>query len=214
MPAVVLEPFEVLWQEVVHLHYRYKVFKQLYADGRRVDLLNEHAEGFFGLNQQIWIESIILGLSRILDDTNGTTGLRVLVKKMSTSGPHQIVDELKKRLEELETLSKATIEAHRNNRIAHLNARFHPSGGKEDPPPLTVENIEKLFTDIAALMNVVGVNAGHGTTVYDLADSLSDGDTLIFALRKADRFDELFPDHVERWGQLGAGRYADLDRHR
>lgn len=211
MPESIREPFEVLWQEVVQLHYRWKVFKQLYFNKRVVELLNEHASGFFGLDQRIWVESIVLGLSRVLDDTKGSTSLRVLVKRMSTAGPRELVGDLEQRLSELEAISDAMLEAHRNGRLAHIDAKYHPSGGREEPPPLEIPKIEQLFTGIAKLMNVVGVGVGHGTTLYSEADALSDGDTLTFALRKADRFDELF-DYGERWDELDRGRFKDLSK--
>jgi len=211
MPESVREPFEVLWQEVVQLHFRWKVFKQLYFNTRVVELLNKHASGFFGLDQRIWIESIVLGLSRVLDDTKGSTSLRVLVKRMSTAGPHELAAELEQRLSELVTISEVMLEAHRDGRIAHLDAKFHPSGGKEDLPPLEIPKIEQLFTGIAKLMNAVGVGVGHGTTLYSAADALSDGDSIVFALRKADRFDELF-DFAARWDELDKGRFKDLSK--
>src|SRR5467141_1299313 len=185
MPANVRQPFEVLWQEVVQLHYRWKVFKQLYFDKRRVELLNGHAPGFFGLDQRMWVEAIVLGLARVLDGTKGSMSLGVLVKRMSTTGPNEIVPQLEQQLANLEALGDA-IEAHRNGRIAHIDPTYHPLAGNEALPPLEIAKIDHLFDGIADLMNIVGVGVGHGTAAYSMADSLSDGDSLIFALRKAD----------------------------
>jgi hypothetical protein len=55
-------------------------------------------------------------------------------------------------------------------------------------------------------MNVVGRAVGQGTTIYSDLD-VSAADSLIFALRKADRFDELIP---AWWHELGKGRFGDL----
>jgi hypothetical protein len=210
MPATVREPFEVLWQEVVRLHYLWHVFGQLYREKRTVELLNAQAEGFFGLNQRIWIDAILLGLARVLDDTKGSVSLRVLVKRMASSGPHDLVDDLERRLTDLVKISDEMVDAHRNARLAHLDAKYHPSGGKETLPELKVANFERLFDRIAELMNVVGVGTGHGWTVYEAPASLSDGDTLIFALRKADRYDEIFGFHSD--DELDKGRFGDLSR--
>jgi hypothetical protein len=133
MPQAVREPFDVLWQEVVNLHHRWDTFKALYFNTRRVDLINAQASSYFGLDQRIWIESIVLGLARVLDGTKGTASLRLLVGRMASSGPHGVVPDLEDRLEKLEALG-AVIEEHRNARIAHTDPTYHPSGGKEELP--------------------------------------------------------------------------------
>ena len=168
------------------------IFKRLYRNARRAELLDAHASGFFGLVGWIWVESIVLGLARLLDDRRDAVSLRRLVRLMESAGPHEIAEDLKDRLEELVRLSEATVDEHRNKRIVHVDGRYHPSGGKQDLPPLKVETLDRLFQGITDLMNVVGVGVGHGNTAYDAATAESDEDSLIFALRKADRFDEMF----------------------
>jgi hypothetical protein len=212
MPEAVREPFEVLWQEVVHIRHRWGTFKHLYFSERRVELIKAQADSYFGLDQQIWVESMVLGLARILDGTNGTASLRLLVKRMDSSGPSRVVPDLEDRLEKLEALG-AAIEKHRNERIAHINPAYHPSGGKAELPPIHVSTIGQLLEGIADLMNVVGVAVGHGSTVYSAAEDSSAVDSLIFALRKSDRFDELVP-WVDRWDELSKGRFRDLSNHR
>ncbi|PYN52138.1 MAG: hypothetical protein DMD94_23635 [Candidatus Rokuibacteriota bacterium] len=211
MPDSVREPFEILWQGITTLYYRWMVFKRLYRNARRTELLDAHAPGFFGLVGQIWVESIVLGLARVLDDRQGVVSIRLVVSRMETAGPNEIVEDLRRRRDQLERLSKETVEAHRNKRIAHLDGEYHPRGGKRDLPPLKVESLDRLFQGITELMNVVGVGVGHGTTIYDAATAESGEDSLIFALRKADRFDEIFP-WPGQWDELAKGRFADLDR--
>lgn len=212
MPAAVREPFEVLWQETVHLHHRWEAFKYMYFNTRRVELINAQASSYFGLDQRIWVESIVLGIARVLDGTRGTASLRLLVKRMASSGPSNVVSDLEDRLQKLEAFG-AVIEEHRNARIAHTDPVHHPSGGKEDLPPIHVMTIDKILEGIAEVMNVVGRAIGHGTTLYT-GTELSDVGTLIFALRKADRFDELFPTPIDRFDELEKGRFGDLSTRR
>jgi hypothetical protein len=208
MPEAVREPFEVLWQEVLHLRHRWWTFKHLYFNKRRVELINAQASEYFGLDQRIWIESIVLGLARVLDGTKGTASLRLLVKRMDSSGPNSVLPDLEDRLAKLEALG-AVIEEHRNARIAHTDPAYHPSGGKEELPPIHISTIEALFDGIADLMNVVGCAVGHGNTIYSAVDVSDAADSLVFALRKADRFDELVP-WTDRWDELDKGRFGDL----
>jgi hypothetical protein len=43
-------------------------FKQLYVSGeKRIALLNEKAPGFFAHLQPIWLDGVVLGVTRLLD---------------------------------------------------------------------------------------------------------------------------------------------------
>ena len=98
MPYPRSKRFAVLKVEVTRLHYRWKVLKQLYSETRRVELLNTVASGFFGLDQAIWEDAIVLGIARVLDPNRDATSVRQLVRLASTKGRHDVLTELEKRL--------------------------------------------------------------------------------------------------------------------
>jgi len=60
--------FAALWQEVVHLHFKWAEFVELFGSKpSRIDLLNQAAPAFFRIVQDTLWEGILLHLARLTD---------------------------------------------------------------------------------------------------------------------------------------------------
>lgn len=60
-----------LSEELGELHLKWLLFSQLYEDEEIVDLPNESAPNFFGVCQSVFLDDLILSISR-LTDPSGT----------------------------------------------------------------------------------------------------------------------------------------------
>ena len=205
-------PFRALVPEVMDLHVRWQVFRQLYVSGdRKVELLNEVAPSFFALDQRIWFDAVVLGVARLLDDDRDTVSLGLLVRRVESGGPHEIVDDLKTRLLRLRELSAAILK-YRDARLAHLAIAQHPTLGELELPPIQIANVDEVLKGISGLMNAVQVRYNDGSTADGATFLESDGNTLLWGLRKAANWDDLFPDPMDRHTRLLSDRYSDLNK--
>jgi hypothetical protein len=73
MPASLVELWTLFYQEVIWLHARWKIYRQLYTTSEiRVQLLNEAAPVLSSLLQNALGDEVQLGLSKLADPvTNG-----------------------------------------------------------------------------------------------------------------------------------------------
>jgi len=213
LPESVRVPFETLSNDVTRLHHRWKLWKQLYGSGqRRVDLMNEVADSFFYELHFIMLDNVLLNIARLLDPaTSGkfsNMSLRTLERILPAAGLPELVPALKQRLDALEELADPVL-AHRDKRIGHSDAAYHPHAGAEKLPDLNPNLIESVLNGIAAAMNEVGVPLDHGTTGYEDVSAEVDSETLLYALRKSADWGDFFPGFkgIER---LERARYGDI----
>lgn len=217
IPDPVREPFQALWSEVVRLHWRWELFKQLFVSGpRRVELLNEVAAQFFGELQFVWIDNVVLGLARLLDLARSgkrqveNLSLSLLVERVSALGVHSIEPELEKHLQLLQDRGGPFVK-HRHKRIAHTDLEHRLAVEGSSLPNLTPNLIGETLEAIVELMNKVEGHLARSQTAYPLvtSDSGSDAGTLVFALRKAVDWDDLVEEGVIGEERLFAHRFLD-----
>jgi len=186
------EIFEHLKQEVILLHARWAVYKQLYASGKdNVDLLNRHASNVFYLYQFLLIDDFSLTLSK-LTDSSSTYGqdnlsLEQLILRLEEGGSNELTVELRRRFAELKN-SCEKFRLLRNKRIAHIDLSHRLQVAEEQLPVTSREDIKISLKLLSDFMNKIEENMFGAYTDYDgiLTPLDSDGDALLRALRRAD----------------------------
>jgi len=222
MPKQVREPFGALWGELTRIHFRWKLWKQLYGTGqRRVDLLNEMAQGYFYQLQFLMLDDVVLSVARLMDparskgDENMTLRLlleRVEAPAVEPAGPKAAKSELETLLEIIDKLGKP-LRKHRHKRIAHADYQHHAAVVGSVLPGISIAMINDVLKALAKFMNTVQTKYEDGITAYAAVDSLSDGDSLIRSLQKAADWKDLIKDPLERRDRIANSRYSDIEEY-
>ncbi len=213
IPDPVREPFRALYGEVVRLHFRWLLFKQLYVRGQtRVDLLNEMAGGLFYQLQYIMMDDVVMAAARLLDPAHSfgqeNLTLNLLRDRVAASVGPDIVSELDARIAQLLALSDP-LRRHRNKRIAHADYQHHPAIVGSVLPGIAIRLVDDVLKEIAEAMNVVQRRFERGTTVYDMVSGESDADTLVWNLRKAADWGHFVGDALAQAMRLQVSPYHD-----
>jgi len=145
IPAPVLEVFKPLQVEVVWLHARWQVARQLFATSkRRVGLLNECAPAALRFIEDVMLDDVQLALSRLTDPAKSLNKLDNLTipqlhERIAQIGQPTLVAQLQTLLDRLKAECEP-LRVQRNKRIAHLDlntvvnatANPLPSVGRRD----------------------------------------------------------------------------------
>lgn len=194
-PASIQELWAELHSDVVWLHGRWIVYRQLFGTSKeRVDLLNESAGTVSWILQQLLLDDVQLALSKIGDPagTGAKTNLtlRRLQVNLSSAGEVALATKLEPFLKGFED-SCVNLRCRRNKWIAHsdlstkLGARATPL-----PGPSRTE-IEVALEALRGVMNCVEVHYTKSQTAYEHFLMDQDGDFLLSALARGKRYHDL-----------------------
>ena len=218
MPKAARRPFEILSGHFLGLCFQWKVFKQLYASGqKRIDLMNETAPGFLGHLQPIWLDGVILGVTRLLDPAETTLKgrkvpnltLRQLIHRLDGED-QDFLDRLGHHLNRLGRLGKP-FRDHRNKRIAHADYWHGTRVRRLRLPGLPQQRIEEMLRSLEQFMDAIRDRYGMGAMMYTDVEAAAgaDGNALLWSLVKAAAWDAEHPDPLENAMRISKSRYAD-----
>lgn len=180
--------YHELYNEVVWLYAKWLEYRKLYAvSDKQIDLLNETASFFFYTIEAVLREDILLHIARITDHPkkgkSKRLSLLLLPKLVKDPKP---ADELQKLLEA--TLPKCEFARDwRNRQIAHSNysLAINPDGKAKSLPGVSRQQIGEALTSIKELMNRVCEAYSGDPTEFELFDTISGADTLVFHLEQS-----------------------------
>ncbi|KVR16155.1 hypothetical protein WK11_25645 [Burkholderia ubonensis] len=194
-PQPVQEIWASLHADVVWLHGRWIVYRQLYGTNKaRVDLLNEAAANVASIIHDVLLHDVQLSISKIGDppgsgDRKNLT-LRRLQLELRSAGETEIADAMTPRLETFDAACEK-VRHRRNKWIAHsdlttlLKARATPLLGPSR------QEIETALAALRHVMNCVELKYTDGETAYEHFVMNQTGEQLIDALAKGKRYREL-----------------------
>lgn len=211
MPPAVNDLFEALKSEVVWLHARWILYRQLYGTNpERIELLNSTASYFFAQLEWVLLDDILLGLSRLTDrlETCGHSNLVLgqLPERLSESKWNSLVANLSQRLESIKAKCDS-FRNHRNRRIAHCDLQTAQGSVERFLHGISREMVEDALAEIRAFMNEVQSFFDGSETAYEHFLAASDGDALIFALKRGYEYGELQSQGIVPWDQLEKSKY-------
>lgn len=127
-PSALREIYESLETELVWIHGRWNMYRQLFGTNeRRVELLNESAPAFFYQLGFLWLDYTVLEICKITDrpHTNGNQNLVIsqLHRRLVRSHHPDLAD----RLDDLGTVVTNTcvpLRERRNKRVAHSDLQI------------------------------------------------------------------------------------------
>lgn len=178
--------FYELHHKLVELHILWQQYCSLFGrDDSTVALLNRTAGLFFKVVQdEIW-DSVLLGISRMVDPPM-TAGRKNLTLR---SLPELVADPgLRAELLALcDTASKAAVFAkeHRNRRIAHQDHDYMTNRSARSLNGISRAKVNEMLAALRAVANRVQLHFFDSTVMYETFIDSSGAESLVHKLRKA-----------------------------
>lgn len=200
IPTPVHDLWSAIDAEVVWLHGRWIIYRQLYGTSpERIQLLNQSAGTFFNVLNQMLLQDVQLSLSKLCDPagtgTRTNMTLAALVDAFKTCDESTLVAKLEPLLAAFD-ISCSKIRHRRDKWIAHFD-RATMLGSKVNPRQGPSRNeIEVALAALRAFMNCVQLYYLDSQTMYAHFVMDSDGEHLIFALKRALRYKQLVKDKI------------------
>lgn len=185
-------PFRVLQHRVAEIHWKWKVWKQLFRDSGEEGyrLMKRQAPSFFVLIQRVLLDDLILQLCKLADPPEGgpksdrRTNL-VLQRAIEDAKPRlgagttEAVEQLMGQLTE----KTATLRKWRNRRIAHHDMKTAIQAEPLDP--IWIADIERTIDLVTEIMK--HLQDGNSVFAYDAMIANGDGESLLQSLRWAEQ---------------------------
>ena len=162
------EVFHALHDDLIWLHMRWAMYRQLFAgSSARLDVLNETAGAFFYVVQNSFLEDILLGLAKLTDPPKSAGKDNLSLQGL----PPLVADEALRG--QLESLLQAAIAAcsfarsWRNKRIAHRDLGDALATNADPLPGVGLSNIEAALLSCRELMNQLDLHYRKATVGYE-----------------------------------------------
>jgi uncharacterized protein (DUF2267 family) len=205
-PGAIQDLWSTLKSEVVWLHGRWIVYRQLYGtSSERVDLLNRSASTFFYILQMTLLHDVQLSLSKISDPAGSGSRrnmtLDAFVEQLEDAGQASVAAEIKPLVAAYHA-SCVKLRQRRNKSIAHydlntmLTAKVTPIEG-----PSRAE-IETALEALRKVMNHVELHYTQSQTAYEHFIMTHDGDQVIEVLKRGLRYGEMVQEGLIEFGDL------------
>ena len=190
IPKDIAQVYSHMWQELAWLHTYWDNYCQLHAnDEDAVNLLNRLAPAYFGINQKVWDEFIILQISKLTDPAQtgkkNNLSFERLVNLVDETQNSALKVDLEADLRTLQKLSEATRD-NRNRRIAHIDL---PTYENSHPNPLEnvdKNNIDAILNLMRVMLNKIEGHFNNSETIFESPIMPGNAETLLYWLRKAD----------------------------
>lgn len=204
--------FGALRQDVIRLHYRWKMFTTLF-DGPelRGQLLHRQAPVFFESLYRVLVDDLIMGLARLTDRTS-TCGrdnlvLARLVEVIESQPEAPKVSGLRERYERLVGRAQP-LRSLRHRLIAHRDYDA-AMGTDDDLPELPKQLVRELVDGIAEFMNAIDGAYFESNTEYEHCIEVGGTEALVTCLKKAAEYDLLVEEGLVPRDRLFKGEYGD-----
>jgi hypothetical protein len=178
--------YTALSTELAWAHVKWQLYRQLYAEPGRVDVLNRTAGHFFGTLQRALFDDIVLHLSRMTDSPSTGRGKNRRPNLTIRRLPWLVPAVLKA---DVHALVAAAVNAcapfwpWRHRRLAHTDLAHAITG---DPlPGLSRAQIESALAALVGVLNRLDSHYRQSTTMYaDTVAPAGDAESLVFYLEK------------------------------
>jgi hypothetical protein len=194
-PTELSDTWQFLHNEVVWLHGRWTMYRQLYGTSpERIELLNRVAPTFFGTIQAVQLDEIQLALSRLGDPAE--TGKRrnltlgALLQEIETLRIEGLAAELKPLLLRFRDACEGIVER-RNKQIAHNDFQTRSPSGANGIAGASREEIERALEALRVFMRAVYVFFEQSHMAYEHFSMNEDANAVLWAAKEALRYREL-----------------------
>jgi HEPN superfamily AbiU2-like protein len=191
LPETLRPTWEALYNEVVAVHARWMIYRQLFAQSEeRIGILNACAANFFYFIHETLLNDVQLTLSKLADPatTSGRTNatLQRLVNEIMALNEPTLTDKLSKLLAEY-IASCQLMKIRRNKQIAHYDHATLPQQYGSSPADVLGPSRQEIEDALAALrrfMEHAEVYFTSSSTAYQEVISQSDAEALMSVLQR------------------------------
>jgi hypothetical protein len=206
MPESLRVHWDALDGEVIWLHGRWKVYRQLFGtSSERVDVLNQTSGTFFNIIQSVLMDSVQLTLSKLAERprTSGQKNLTLasLIWDVEALGDAALGHALQDLLSAYRR-SCAQLIHRRHKQLAHYDRATLLNQVSTPLPGPSRQEIEDALAVLRAFMNTLQRDFTQSETAYDHFVMTYDGDLLLSVLRQGLRYQELVRDGTLSWNDL------------
>jgi hypothetical protein len=188
--------FAELNTEVIWLHARWKIYRQLFAaSSKRIDLLNECAATFFFVIQDVLIGEVQIMLCKLTDPPDNGKKENLSLKRLQVGieglGVSVLTQTTMNILNSLDAQC-APFRKWRNKRLAHLDLSTMLAGNASPLPGISRQMIEDALQLVRDYMNTIHEHYKEPETLYEAFGMVTtDGDALVALLEPGLRYEEL-----------------------
>jgi hypothetical protein len=191
LPAKLRPLYDSVNNEVIWIHAKWKVHRQVFAGGQEdIDLLNRYATFFFRVVQQTLFENTLLSISRLTDPakTRGkeNRSLEAFIHQVNRFDDGDLEAGLTQDLAEIRRLCEP-FRDWRNRRIAHSDLPTALKVDTEPLPGISRASIEEALAAIRKFMNRINAFFFDSETAYEHFSTMTGGDQLLVLLARADK---------------------------
>jgi hypothetical protein len=181
------ELLQAISGELGEIHLKWLLFSQLYEDEEIVDLLNESAPTFFGVCQSVFLNDIILSISRLTDSSKTGSKENLTLARILDSIDPSLVQLKAELVETLEIIKNSCDFArkHRNRRVAHIDLKTYFQDHPEPLLSITKEKIEEALLGLRTFVNKVELHFTQNETGYEYLAVAEGASSLIGCLYDA-----------------------------
>jgi hypothetical protein len=195
VPAELSELWNFLHPEVVWLHGRWIVYRQLYGTSpERIDLINKASPMFFWMVERVLMNDVQLTLCKLADPA--TTGRRenLTLETFLFESKKLKLSELSKKLHDTLKEYRACcekIKQRRNKDIAHFDRLIQLGDKAIELPVPSRQEIETALAELRRFMNHIWGEFDNTQMAYEHFSLNSDANQLLFVVKEGLRYEQL-----------------------
>ncbi|MGJ0391475.1 MAG: hypothetical protein ACR650_01745 [Methylocystis sp.] len=182
------DTLEAVFDQVLEISLRWKVFRQLFDSGEEnIVLLNNSGSFVFGLVQRLLLYDAVISLSRLTDGEKSCGQENASIKNLFVKAKKKLspedIEKIERSLCELEGYTRS-IRNHRNKTLAHADLKR--ATGRHTFQEITYDELELSMKSIQEIVIILGKTAGVQINHYETIIPFGcDGSYLLKILRKA-----------------------------
>lgn len=213
IPKDIDEVYKELKTEIIWLHGRWIVYRQLFAESeKRVDLLNECASAFFYIIQDVLLGEVQVSLSKLTDPARSgrfdNLSLEQLQARLAAHGDQALAAQTRSVLDTLHSKCKP-FRAWRNKQLAHLDLTTAMKSSPDPLPGISRQMIEEALALVREFMNKIERHYRDSEVGYEGFIMQSAGEALVGMLRYGLRYEELLKERTISYDDWHHGKWHD-----
>jgi hypothetical protein len=199
--------YHLLWNECALLHMRWEEYLEMFgSDPRSFEIMNETAPGFFRSVQDLYWESILLGLCRFADKRMVAGKKTLSLETLLTFATGQPVLGLRNLVDDAQAKIKFA-QDWRNRRIAHADLVHMLDKPTAPLAPASRRHVREALSSIVAALAAVEMHFTSSGLGFIGTGFRFGGQHLLSQLRVASRLQR---EHKDRLAS-GTAREDDFD---
>ena len=179
--------FDLVERELLLVRVKWQQFEALFGTEENVNLVNQVASGFFRLVQDMFLDNVILSLTRLLDPPRSTGKDNLTIERLIASLPASVaptvVAAVTADLEDIRSVAGG-LTIIRNKLLAHNSLDEKQSGAATLYSGVTRNLITSVIDRLGALVNRLRQELNELTMLYEVTVYPHGAERLLSKLRR------------------------------